>query len=228
MTPPRNNTTNLPVFIYALIDPFTGEIRYIGKSVRPKERLTNQCNEHSNTYRCHWIQSVLMKGKRPIQIILEELDCNVNWQEREKYWIAYGKDQGWKLTNTTDGGDGVLNLSGESKERMLKTWKGRKHKPETLLKIGAASKGRKFSEESLRKKSEKMKGRIFSPEHLDKIRKSNQKLSDDEVRDIKKMLAAGIAQLIIAKKYNVDGGTISNIKRKLTYRDVFDLLPQEA
>lgn len=210
------------IYIYALIDPFTDEIRYIGKSIRPKERLTNQCNEHSNTYRCHWIQSVLKQGKRPIQIILEELSSDANWQEREIYWIAYGKLQGWNLTNATDGGDGVLNLSGESKERMLKTWKGRKHKPESLVKIGLASKGRKFSEDALRRKSEKMKGRVFSADHLFKIQQSNEKLTDEQVREIRRMLARGIVQSVIASQFNVHKSTISNIKRKKSYGYVND------
>ncbi len=219
-----NDSTTSPgkVYIYSLTDPFTGEIRYVGKSIRPRERLANQCNEKSNTHRCHWIQSVLAKGGRPIQTILEELSPDADWQEAEKRWIAYGREQGWPLTNGTDGGDGVPGLSGEAKERLLKTWKGRKHKPESLLKIGAASRNRKHTPEWSQLMHDKMKGRVFSPDHLQKISRSLRKLTDDQVRDIRRALANGELQKQLAVKYGVDKGTISNIKRKVSYGDVPD------
>lgn len=47
-----------PVYIYGLTDPITEEIRYIGKSIRPTERLSNHCNEKSNCHRSNWIQSL--------------------------------------------------------------------------------------------------------------------------------------------------------------------------
>ncbi len=210
----------MAIYIYALRDPFTDEIRYIGKSIRPRERLANQCNEKSNTHRCHWIQSVLARGSKPIQEILEVLPDDANWQDIEKKWIAYGRSAGWNLTNSTDGGDGVLNISGESKERMIKTWKGRKHRPESLLKIGQASKGRKFSEETLKRKSEKMKGRIISSEHRAKLSSAIRKLTGDQVKEIRHLLASGVKQYEIAQLYGVNKGTISNIHRKKFYNDV--------
>src|ERR1700675_4430931 len=130
------------IYIYVLIDPFTNEKRYIGKTIRLRDRLLNQCNEKSDTYRCHWIQSVIAKGLRPIQEILEEMPDGTDWQERERYWIAEARRQGWPLTNCTDGGDGVLNISGESADRMKRTWIGRKHKPESIEKMRLANLGR--------------------------------------------------------------------------------------
>jgi len=218
-----DSTTNPPkIYIYALIDPFTDEIRYIGKSVRPKERLTNQCNEHANTHRCHWIQSVLAKGKRPIQKILEVLPPGSDWQSREKYWIAYGKQQDWPLTNGTSGGDGLDNPPEHVKKKIRKTWLGRKHKPESLKKIGAASRGRKFSPEALRKKSEAMKGRVFSKEHLSKIARSNEKLTTEQVQEIRRLMREGISQYVIADMFGVHQGTISNIKRGVSYSHIPD------
>lgn len=208
----------MTIYIYALKDPFTDEIRYIGKSVRPKERLTNQCNEHSDTYRCHWIQSVIKQGKKPVQIILEELLPDSDWQKSEREWIAYGRSQGWPLTNTTDGGDGVPGLSGESKERMLKTWLGRKHKPESLLKIGSASKGRKHTPEWSMLMHEKMKGREFSADTRSKISASVSKLTDTQVQEILELLKQKISQYVIADRYGVHQTTISNINCGKFYR----------
>ena len=133
------------IYIYALVDPSTKEIRYIGKTTQPKERLQNQCNDKSVTWRTNWIQSVLKRGERPELVILETLSDDSDWQTVEKEWIARGRKAGWRLTNCTDGGDGVVNLTGPSKDRLLRTWRGRKHTEETKRKIGQASRGRKHT-----------------------------------------------------------------------------------
>jgi len=207
----------MTIFIYALTDPMWLNVRYVGKSIDPRQRLINQCNEKSNTYRCHWIQSLVKQGMHPIQTFLEVLDDNANWQDREKYWISYFKSHGNKLVNCTDGGDGVVNLSGESKERILRTWKGRKHKPETLIKISLASKGRKHDDNWRKSMHDKMVNRDFSYETRLKISKSNSKLSDDDIDTIRFLLDNHISQYKIADLYHVHQGTISNIKLNKFY-----------
>ena len=196
------------VFIYALIDPFTFRIRYIGKTDNLKRRLANQLNETSNTYRCHWLQSLKSKGKKPIQAVLQEVSESENWQEIEKKWIRIAKKYGWPLVNCTDGGDGVTNLSGESKERMLLTWKGRKHKPETLLKLSASSRGRVKPEKSKDIVSQKMKGRKI--EWADKLQTALRKFDEATVflvlEDLKTMKV-----IDVAAKYGVHRTTISKI-----------------
>ena len=198
------------IYIYGLIDPFSHKIRYIGKSIRPKERLSNQCNEHSKTYRSNWIQSLLNKGKKPIQVILETLNDDEDWQKSERKWIYVARKYGWDLVNCTDGGDGVLNLSGESKERMLKTWKGRKHKPETLIKLSKASKGRVKPQSSKETLSLKMKGREIS--WKDKLQLTSRKFDDSMLDAAKADLDNGMKVKDVAEKYNVHRTTITKIK----------------
>lgn len=212
-------TPNAPIYIYALKDPFTDEIRYIGKTINLKRRLSNECRETAKSYRCHWIQSIISRGKKPIQVILETLEPDADWQAAEKKWIAYGRAQGWPLTNTTEGGDGVPGISGESKERMLKAWKGRKHKPESLVKIGLASKGRYQSEETKRKRSEALKGRQFSDETRSKISANVSKLTDVQIEQIRDLLSNKVSQRVIAKMFGVHQTTISNINRGKCYVD---------
>ncbi|KKL54801.1 hypothetical protein LCGC14_2261760, partial [marine sediment metagenome] len=130
------------IYIYALIDPFTKEIRYIGKSIKPKERLINQCNEYSPTWRTNWIQSIFKQGKRPEMSILQALEDNEDWQDAERKWIKKGREMGWRLTNCTDGGDGLVNPSEEVRQKIIKTWIGRKHSEKTKKLIGEKSKGR--------------------------------------------------------------------------------------
>jgi len=135
--------------------------------------------------------------------------------------VAHGRAQGWPLTNSTDGGDGVPNLSGESKARMLATWKGRKHRPESLVRIGAASRGRVKPEAAKQVMREKMRGRVIT--WGDKISRAVRKLTPDQVREIRARIRVGERHRDIAPLYGVDQGTISNIRRGLSYADVPDL-----
>lgn len=147
------------IFIYALIDPDTQDIRYVGKSIRPRDRLTNHLNEKSPCHRTHWLQSLRRRGLRPILRLLDVLPLSGNWQAAERDWIARAREA-WPLVNSTDGGDGVVNLPAESRERMRKTWLGRKHRPETIAKLIEARRRRlPHSEETRAKVREKMLGR---------------------------------------------------------------------
>ena len=208
----------MTIYIYALVDPFTEETRYIGKTIRPKERLQNQCNERSNTHRCHWIQSVIQKGSRPQQIILEELPDGSDWQSREKYWIAYGRKVGWPLTNGTDGGDGVVNLTPDSREKIRRAWLGRKHTPESRRKMSEAIKGKKHTEEYKQYMRRIMKTRVFTEIHRKRLSKANQKLTMDDACVIRMKLKYGAKQKDLAEIYGVNKGTISNIKRNVSYK----------
>lgn len=198
------------VYIYALCDPKTNSIRYIGKSIRPKERYTNHLNDNSKTHKVNWINSLKSKGLKPTMIILQTLAENEDWQQAERDWIKRAKENGWNLVNSTDGGDGVLNVSGEGKERMLKAWKGRKHKPETLEKLSASSKGRVKSEKSKLILSEKMVGREIT--WKDKLKEAVRKFTDDELEKIKSDLSNGMKVKDAATKYNVHRTTMSKIK----------------
>ena len=96
------------VYIYGLRDPATEEIRYIGKANNPKARLSNHlaCND-VNRHKNHWIASLKKIGLKPDLIILEETNT-LEWEEREKHWIKYGRDNGWRLTNICEGGSNNL------------------------------------------------------------------------------------------------------------------------
>ena len=99
------NTT----FIYALCCPCTGEVRYIGKSNKPKDRLKAHIwsgKRAQSSYKRNWIDKLKSKGFRPELLVLEETIVD-NWKEREKHYIKYYKDLGCKLTNHCSGGEGL-------------------------------------------------------------------------------------------------------------------------
>lgn len=96
------------VTIYGLKDPSTGVIRYVGKTIHPKQRLIQHLyNKDVNQHKRNWIMSLRKRGLTPEFVILEEVDFE-NWEEKEKRWISFGNDQGWHLVNLY-AGDHRLN-----------------------------------------------------------------------------------------------------------------------
>lgn len=217
---PLRRDRSRPAVIYALVDPLTEEMRYIGKSTRPHERLVNHCNDRSSCHRTHWIQSVVAEGQRPIIHVLEVVDDGNSWQDAERGWIAYGHSQGWPLTNGTDGGDGVVNLSPESRERIRAAWVGRNHSPESRKKMSDANLGRTHTEEYKEYMRRIMTGREITPEWRAKLSRAKRKLTDEDVREIRALVASGVLRYVVAERYKVHRGTIEKIARGESYTDV--------
>ena len=91
--------------IYALIDPSSYDVRYIGKSSNIKLRIANHLCPSSlkkNTHKNNWLKKLKIK---PIVKIL--CVCKIqNANKLEKAFITKYKNLGAKLTNGTIGGDG--------------------------------------------------------------------------------------------------------------------------
>lgn len=197
------------IFIYALIDPRTCKIRYIGKTINLKQRFQTQLNEKSKTHRCNWIQGLRKLGLKPKQCILQTLEDNEDWEYAEIKWIAIAKKYGWNLVNGTSGGDGVKNLSEETRKRIATAWIGRKHKKESIEKMSKAQKGKIKSDEAKDKLSAIMKGREIT--WTDKLKIANRKFTDSDLLKIKEDLKTMMVK-DVALKYNVHRTTISKIK----------------
>lgn len=198
------------VYIYGLTDPETDEIRYIGKSIRPTERVNNHMNEKSNCHRSHWLQSLKAKGQWPGLVILEMINGAWPWQHSERHWIAYGRKMGWRLTNNTSGGDGVPDLPPETRAKMAAVWKGRKHSPETAEKLRQYRIGIKHTDETKAKMSKAHKGRKIT--WGDKITQATLSLTDVQVAEIKHALQNGAKVKDLAAQYGRHRVTISKIK----------------
>ena len=63
------------IFIYGLIDPRTGCLRYIGKTANPKVRLADHvCPERRDqSHRACWIRGLTKLNLRPLLEVLEEV-----------------------------------------------------------------------------------------------------------------------------------------------------------
>lgn len=100
-------------FIYGLADPRTGEIRYVGRTVnlrhRTRRHLRVAGTESPSLYRDRWIKQLLSEGLEFNLIVLETIDESQSG-EAETKWIAKLREEGARLTNLTDGGDGITGF----------------------------------------------------------------------------------------------------------------------
>ena len=112
-------------FIYALIDPTTDKIRYIGKSNNPKQRLLRHIKDVYKTisYKNSWLRSLLSNNLYPELFILDEVSYE-EWQFWEQHYISLYKYYGYTLTNMTIGGESGNNNK-ESLLKMVRTRKSR-------------------------------------------------------------------------------------------------------
>lgn len=206
----NQNFASKTVFIYGLIDPETLECRYIGKSIRPKQRVDNHMQDKGKCHRTNWLRTLKAKGLWPDIVILETIEGGWPWQESERYWIAHAKRHGWPLTNNTAGGDGVEGLPAETRERMRKTWLGRKHTPAACRNIGNSKRGTKHTAETRAKMSKAHKGRTIT--WGDKLGNANRCVTDNQAREIYRRAISGERTGLLAKEYGVHRTTITNIK----------------
>lgn len=114
-------------FLYCLCESGTRTVRYVGKSDNPKRRLGNHltaARKGKDTYACRWLRQVLAQGARPELFIIGEIPIS-GWEDYEKNAIAAARALGMAVTNTTDGGDGVVNPSQEAREKHRQKMLGR-------------------------------------------------------------------------------------------------------
>jgi hypothetical protein len=165
--------------IYALCEPTTGEIRYIGKTaIKPSRRLVQHISLAETGFKSHlhcWLRSL---KERPV---MREL-CTVPREddsEMEMLVIAELRASGYRLTNTTAGGDGFRGVgrTKEHNQKIADALRGSKHSPERCAAISAAraGKGHAHTDESRAKIGAAHKGRVFSAETKAKMADSASK-----------------------------------------------------
>lgn len=146
-------------FIYGLRCPLSGEIKYIGQTIKSiNRRLTeHKCDKRHNPYKINWINKLDKLGildKLKIEL-LEECEKSL-LNDREKFWIEKFKQEGNKLVNLTDGGDTNYIVNEDAIER-------------TRQKLKGMFIGRKLSNETKEKISKTHKGKILTNEHKKSI-----------------------------------------------------------
>lgn len=98
------------VFIYALCEPDTGAVRYVGITKDTKTRLQGHladCNR-PDVFRhpkVTWLRQLLASGQVPALRVLEQCPAEDGPQAEQK-WIDRYRGEGAQLTNTAPGGKG--------------------------------------------------------------------------------------------------------------------------
>jgi len=186
--------------IYALTDPRTDEIRYVGKSSsglrRPGHHGARSVLSKDHTHKGNWLRGLVAAGLRYGVRVLEKLPAVAAlppterrdaMDAAERRWIAHGRAEGWPLTNLTDGGDGGFFPTPEHRERLSRAMKGRKLSPEHLANLRANHARGPLSEEhkakirescnrpeAIARMSEANQGRKRTPEHQAKLTASQK------------------------------------------------------
>lgn len=155
--------------IYALIDPRTETARYIGVTMnglemRFRHHLYDAQRGREFPVR-RWIRKLASFGLAPYPIILEVTTD----REREIFWIAEFRSQGFKLLNCNDGGGGNTNPQPETLEKLRQSHLGKKLSPEQTEKIRHAHLGKPKSPEAIRKSADARRGVKRSPEACERI-----------------------------------------------------------
>jgi hypothetical protein len=113
------------VVIYALVDPRSGEIRYIGKTEkRIARRLAEHIEHPVNAGTRSWIANLGSLGMAPR---IEPITCCGErwWEGKEAFWIRWVRIHGGDLLNRDPGGtcrkkSGALNTTGRVKNFIAK------------------------------------------------------------------------------------------------------------
>lgn len=168
------------VFIYALKEPDTGRIRYIGKTSDPGFRLRRhiaQARKGLEKYRkVRWIRSLLDRGIEPAMEMIDETSES-EWPMLEAAYIQFYRDEGCDLVNSTCGGEGFgavnhnfrRNFSLETRQKISLAGKGRKHSLETRKKMSASRLGKRLTEDWRKNIGDGHRGKRLSLEHRQKL-----------------------------------------------------------
>src|SRR5690348_10145349 len=92
--------------IYGLFDPRQSNIiMYVGKGLKRRAQLHWRYRKTKvvNSLVRNWFERLEKEGIEPSWRFLEE--NVINWEECERYWIAYWREKNPDLCNIADGGN---------------------------------------------------------------------------------------------------------------------------
>lgn len=154
--------------VYLITNLITKKM-YIGQTILSLEHRWGQHKSDSKRMRgpLHLVHSIRKYGSEQFFMqLLHECETKEEMDFVEMFYIILLNTKAPNGYNLTDGGDGTQGFSGwkaseetKAKLRLRKNiWLGRKHKPESILRMKVSATGRKASPETKQKMSESMGG----------------------------------------------------------------------
>lgn len=162
-------------YFYALCDPKTKAIRYIGYTKNPVQRLKQHIKYCKGTsHRSRWISKLLSQGLVPhMEIFFLNKKEFKSWEEAERTIINICRSEGFRLTNTSDGGMGGSGGPGPTRpdhieklrQAQIRNWEDPTYRERHIKSLT----GRRLSPESIAKRSETVRGSKRSPKTRKRI-----------------------------------------------------------
>lgn len=153
--------------IYALVDPRTDHIRYVGLSTRGLARPNlhkKYPDAKDKTHRANWLRSLFESGCEPVIRVVEYCTTDSELSEAEAAWIHLFKLAGCPLTNHKDGGfhgrpDELTKKSISNKLKgLVRSPEVRKRMSEAKLGSKNPMFGKPVTEETRQKRASSMTG----------------------------------------------------------------------
>jgi len=177
-------------FIYALCEPDTGEVRYIGKSDSPRKRFRDHLLDDTQTHKTHWIQSILSRGLKPKLKIIDEVNAQ-EWPAIEAAYIQFFEESGARLVNSSPGGEHVV------------------HTKEVCAKISASKIGWSPSQAQRDTQSASMTGRTLAPEYVFHARECRIQKDDEKYQKMLSLRKEGKTIQEIADFFGMLHGSVT-------------------
>lgn len=160
--------------VYQLVDPRSGETRYIGMTSNEAQRRQRHRRGGEKTHCGRWKDALNAAGMEPVFDVIEVQESLEDAVAAEQYTIAIARSLGCDLTNLTDGGEGTLGWTHtpewKAKNRSIKL--GRKASPETIERCRQAQRSRAavvFTPDVRAKTAAAVRERWKDPEHRRKV-----------------------------------------------------------
>ena len=224
------------MIVYCILFP-NGK-RYVGKTECSLEKRMKEHKHHSEYQTTRLYNAVRKYGWKNLDfIVLEECDNIEVLNEKERGWIkkfkCLDREKGYNLRSGGDGG----RHADETKAKISESNRGEKN---GMFGRSSWNKGKKHTEEHRRNLSKSLVGNVpwnkgkklpptgpLSEETKKKISKANSgenngraKLNWEQVRKMREEYATGeYKQKDLAKKYNINSATISQIINNKLWRE---------
>lgn len=191
--------------------------RYVGQTAT---RFTARVSSHYSQAKAgnkQPIYNFLRKhGKR---VVFEVIETTDDLDNREKFWIATLREQGHSLLNCTDGGSRGQVFSDETRAKMSLARSMQVRTPEHISALHAgrdawmkSPEGREIMQSRMAGENNPNYGVPWTPERRRKTMAARtSRLSEDDVRAIRKSASEGVMLKTIAEQYEMNPATISRI-----------------